>query len=252
MGTCLPRRALLKSALFAGVGLALGACQPEVAEVEKIVPGPDTPEPAQRLVGEAISLPSPHLDGPTSVEAALAIRRSVRSYRRESLSLDEVAQLLWAAQGVTDPRGFRTAPSAGALYPLELYLVGGQVEGLDPGIYRYDPHAHTLSLVVPGDARESLARASLGQMWMRDGAIYLVFTAVYARTTGRYGPRGYQYVHMEVGHAGQNVHLQSSAMGLGTVVVGAFEDATVHRLLQLPGDETPLYIMPVGRPAEGV
>jgi SagB-type dehydrogenase family enzyme len=184
-----------------------------------------------------------------SVEEALSLRRSQRSYRPEPLSVDEVAQLLWAAQGITDPRGYRTAPSAGALYPLELYLVCGWVNGLEPAIYRYAPHDHALSLVAPGDVRDALANAALGQSMVRDAAIDLVFTAVYERTTGRYGARGHQYVHMEVGHAGQNVHLQAVALGLGTVVVGAFHDATVHRLLQLPKDETPLYIMPVSRPA---
>jgi SagB-type dehydrogenase family enzyme len=202
-------------------------------------------------LGEAIPLPPPRTDGPVSVEAALASRRSVRAYRLEPLSLAEVAQLLWAAQGITDPRGYRAAPSAGALYPLELYLVCGRVDGLEPGIYRYDPEAHTLGMVAPGDARDDLARAALDQSPVRDAAIDLVFTTVYERTTGKYGDRGHRYVHMEAGHAAQNVYLQSTAMDLGTVAVGAFEDAAVQRLLRLPEDETPLYIMPVGRPADG-
>jgi len=212
-----------------------------------------TSAPADRrrpLTGEVTALPPPRTDGPVSVEAALASRRSLRSYLSEPLSIEEVGQILWAAQGVTDGRGYRTAPSAGALYPLELYLVCGQVDGLEPGIYRYDPHTHALGLVVLGDARDDLARAALGQSPVRDGAIDLVFSAAYERTTAKYGYRGHQYAHMEAGHASQNVYLQAAALELGTVAVGAFDDAAVSGVLQLPEAETPLYIMPVGRPAE--
>jgi len=202
----------------------------------------------QPAAGEAIPLPPPRTDGPVSLEAAIASRRSVREYGPEPLSLEDVAQLLWAAQGITDPRGYRAAPSAGALYPLELYLVCGRVDGLEPGIYHYDPAAHALDMVARGDARDDLARAAIDQSPVRDAAIDLAFTAVYERTTGKYGDRGHRYVHMEAGHAAQNVYLQSTAMSLGAVSIGAFDDAAVQRLLRLPEGETPLYLVAIGQP----
>jgi SagB-type dehydrogenase family enzyme len=158
----------------------------------------------------------------------------------------EVSQLLWAAQGVTASR-FRTTPSAGALYPLEVYLVAGDVDELEVGVYRYDSQIHGLKKVVTGDVRKSLANAAYWQEWVGNGAITLVFTGIYERTTGKYGPRGQRYVHMEAGHAAQNVFLQAEALGLGTVIVGAFMDSRVTSVLQLSEDEHPLSIMPVGR-----
>lgn len=206
------------------------------------------PAAPKRISGDKIALPTPRYTSTTSVEEAMLKRRSVRDYRRAPLTLAEVSQLLWAAQGITDERGFRTAPSAGATYPLEVYLLVGQVEGLAPGVYRYVPQDLALTLVVEGDRRAALADASLSQAWVRDGAISLVFTAIYERTTDYYGYRGTMYVHMEVGHASQNVYLQAVALGLGTVAVGAFDEGKVKQVLALPERERPLYIMPVGRP----
>lgn len=195
-----------------------------------------------------ISLPPPRLKSDVSVEEALLYRRSHRSFAPSPLSLQEVAQLLWAAQGVTDKAsGFRTAPSAGALYPLEVYFVAGQVEGLLPGVYRYLPEEHALCEVLQGDRREELFRVALLQRWVKEAPGVLVFTAIYERTTRKYGERGIRYVHMEAGHAAQNVYLQAEALGLGTVVVGAFEDSGVQKVLGLPGNERPLYLMPVGK-----
>ena len=194
-----------------------------------------------------IELPKPRYDSDMSLEQSLFQRRSIRSYTSESLTLPEVAQLLWAAQGVTDPRGFRTAPSAGALYPLELYVVAGDVQDLSPSVYRYEPDEHQLLRTVEGDKRAELAMAALGQHFIGEGAIVIVFTAVYERTTGKYGDRGIRYVHIEVGHAAQNLCLQAAAMDLGVVTVGAFYDEEVAELLDLPRDEQPLYIIPVGR-----
>lgn len=208
-------------------------------------PSANTPSPDQE--GDIIELPTPRYDSDVSIEQSLLQRRSVRSYMGEPLTLPEVSQLLWAAQGITDPRGFRTAPSAGALYPLETYVVAGNVRGLSPAVYRYEPNEHQLLRTVEGDKRAQLAAAALGQSWVREGAIAIVFTAVYERTTGRYGDRGIRYVHMEVGHAAQNLCLQATALDLGTVTVGAFYDKTVAELLNLPQDEQPLYIIPVGR-----
>jgi SagB-type dehydrogenase family enzyme len=196
---------------------------------------------------EVINLPEPRYDSDVSIEQSLLNRRSTRSYTGEPLTLQEVSQLLWAAQGITDPRGFRTAPSAGALYPLELYLVVGDVEDLIPGVYRYEPDGHQLVITMDGDKRAELASAALEQSSVREGAISIVFTAVYERTTGKYGERGIRYVHMEAGHAAQNLCLQATAMGLGIVTVGAFNDEQVAELLNLPENEQPLYVIPIGR-----
>jgi SagB-type dehydrogenase family enzyme len=194
-----------------------------------------------------VALPPASPTGSVSVEQALRARRSIREFRSAPLTLTEVAQLLWAAQGITDAEGHRTAPSAGAMYPLELYLAAAQVEGLPPGVYRYLPREHALEPVREGDIRTPLMAAALNQACVGAGPALLIFTAVYERTTGRYGDRGVRYVHMDVGHAGQNVHLQAVALGLGTVVVGAFDDDAVRRIIGAPANEEPLYIMPVGR-----
>lgn len=203
---------------------------------------------SSRLPAETeIKLPEPRHDSNISIEETLLKRRSIRDYSGEPLTLKEVAQLLWAAQGITGPGGFRTAPSAGATYPLETYLVVGDVKDLMAGVYRYAPEEHRLVRVLAGDRRAELASAALGQSWVRKAAIDIVFTAIYERTTGRYGERGVRYVHMEVGHAAQNVYLQAVALELGTVVIGAFYDNRVAEVLKLPQNEQPLYIMPVGR-----
>lgn len=195
----------------------------------------------------SMSLPPPRLDSGFALERALHERRSVRAFRRAPLTQAEVAQLLWAGQGITGPGGLRTAPSAGALYPLELYLVAGSVEKLDPGIYRYEPQEHRLAPVAAGDTRADLAQAALGQDCVEQAAAVLVFTAVEGRTTRKYGKRGVRYIQIEVGHAAQNVFLQATALGLDTVVVGAFYDGMLRDRLGLPPGEAPLYLMPVGR-----
>jgi len=211
----------------------------------KPVTVPTTTPPAE---GETtMKLPEPRYDSEVSLEQSLLQRRSIRSYTGAPLTLQEVSQLLWAAQGITDPRGFRTAPSAGALYPLEVYVVVGDVQNLPPGVYRYEPDEHQLIKTMDGDRRAGLASAALGQSCVKEGAVAIVFTGVYERTTGKYGDRGIRYVHMEVGHAAQNLCLQATAIGLGAVTIGAFYDEQVTRLLNLPEKEQPLYIIPVGR-----
>lgn len=182
-----------------------------------------------------------------SLEELLRQRRSIRAYSDAPLTKDEVMKLLWAGQGITSPAGFRTAPSAGALYPLEIYLVAGNVDNLTPGIYKYNPVKNDLTLVREGDVRTSLAAASLGQSSVSDGAIDIVIAAVYERTKIKYGSRGERYVHIEVGHAAQNICLQATALGLGLVTVGAFDDAAVAKVIGMPQDESPLYVIPVGR-----
>jgi len=194
-----------------------------------------------------IQLPSPAYKSECDVNRALHGRRASREYTEGGISLAEVAQLLWSAQGVTTLGGFRTAPSAGGLYPLETYVVVGVVDDLAPGVYRYVANNHTLKPTVSGDKREALAAACLGQNWLASAPVILVFSAVYERTTSKYGDRGKRYVHMEVGHAGQNVSLSAVAMGLGAVVVAAFDDDEVKGVLELPAEENPLYVMPIGR-----
>ncbi len=196
-----------------------------------------------------VQLPKPELRDHASLSDALRQRRSVRAYSGRSLTLQQVGQLLWAAQGRNDPSGLRTAPSAGALYPLELLLVAGAVTGLDPGVYRYRQQ-HALEMLHADDQRDPLARAALGQSWVADSAAVLIITAVYERTTRKYGERGKRYAHIEVGHAAQNALLQAVSLGLGAAVVGAFDDDGVARLLDLPASEHPLYLLPVGWPAD--
>ncbi len=207
--------------------------------------------PVESLAMTVVQLPSPELYPEASLGDALQGRRSVRAYARQSLSLQQIAQLLWAAQGSNHPSGLRTAPSAGALYPLDVLLVAGDVAGLDEGVYRYRPARHALELLRSGDRRAPLARAAFGQAWLASGAAVLVIVATYERTTRKYGERGRRYVHIEVGHAAQNALLQAAALGLGAAVVGAFDDGAVARLLDLPASERPLYLLPVGRPAGG-
>ncbi len=196
---------------------------------------------------ESIKLPQPLENSKISVEKALQERRSIRQYKNQPMSLPELSQLLWAAQGISGSGGRRTAPSAGALYPLEVYVVAGKVTGLSAGIYSYDPHKHELSRIAKGDARAELSKAALGQSPIKNAAAVLVFSAVYERTTVKYGERGIRYVHMEAGHAAQNVFLQAVSLDLGTVVIGAFQDEQVRAFLHLPEREQPLYIMPVGK-----
>ena len=194
-----------------------------------------------------IKLPQPKYTSTVSVEKALLERRSVRSFKNEPLTVEEISQLLWAAQGITNERGYRTAPSAGALYPLEVYIVAGNVSGLADGIYRYVPDGHELMRIQKGDKRAELCNAALMQSFIRECPINIVFSAVYERITGKYGERGIRYAQIEVGHAGQNVYLQAVSLNLGTVAVGAFVDSEVKKVMGMKDGEYPLYIMPVGR-----
>ena len=194
-------------------------------------------------------LPKPETKGEFAVQAALARRRSMRDFASGALTTAELGQLLWAAQGVTSPDGKRAAPSAGALYPLEVYAAAGKVDGLEAGVYRYQPESHALQQTGTRDVRQELAAAALHQDWVADAPVVLVLAAVYVRTTGKYGDRGIRYVHIEIGHAAQNVYLQAEALDLATVMVGAFRDDRVAEVLGLPSDHEPLAILPVGRPA---
>jgi len=241
--TILQVKSIVADVLVAGM-LVTSAC----ARLTPPPPLEATPaQPAQ--AGETIALPEPRLQGEMSVEEAIKGRRSERDFKDQPLNIEQVSQLLWAAQGITEDDGFkRAAPSAGATYPLDVYLVVGEkgVDGLQAGIYHYQVREHALRLLTGGDVRTVLATACVSQMFIADAPITMVITAEYARTTGRYGERGVRYVHMEAGHVGQNIYLQAEALGLGTVVIGAFIDEEVSRLLRLPKEHEPLCVMPVG------
>ncbi|MFQ5952606.1 MAG: SagB/ThcOx family dehydrogenase [Candidatus Omnitrophota bacterium] len=201
--------------------------------------------------GEVVKLPDPKYESEMSVEQAIFERRSVRSFTDEPLSLEEVSQLLWAAggktvDGVTGPT--RAYASAGAAYPLEIYLVAGNVTGLEPGVYRYNWRENSITLLKKGDVRRDLMRASYGQGMIDRAPATIVITALFERTTFRYGERGrIRYVPMDAGHLGQNVHLQAHALGLGTLMLGAFTDREVAKVIGSVRD-VPVYIMPIGKP----
>ena len=197
-----------------------------------------------------LSLPEPVYDSGVSVEQALKNRRSVRSYADKPLTRQDISQLLWSAQGVTSPQGYRTAPSAGALYPLEIYLGAGNVENLADGLYHYRPDAHDMVAVEKGDPRQALWQAAIKQRAVKDAPAVIVITGVFSRTMEKYDKRGMQYVLIEAGHAAQNICLQAVAMDLGSVPIGAFNDKTLRKVLKLDSTIYPIYIVPVGYPAE--
>jgi SagB-type dehydrogenase family enzyme len=192
-----------------------------------------------------IKLPSPVFSSGTSIEEALKKRRSIRVYKNLPLTLQEVAQLLWAAQGITSDNGFRTSPSAGALYPLEIYLVAGNIEKLSSGVYHYVAANHSLEKIKEGDLRIMLSKAAIGQASVKLAAADIVITAVFSRTIQKYGDKGRNFVLMEAGHTAQNIYLQSVSLNLGTVSIGAFNGNDVKDALVIK--EEPLYIMPIGK-----
>jgi SagB-type dehydrogenase family enzyme len=196
-----------------------------------------------------IRLSPPQLKGKLSLEEAIAGRRSVRKYSTEPLALFQLGQILWSAQGITSAGKLRAAPSAGATYPLEILAFVGKetVDELQAGIYHYEVDAHSLSLNRPGDSRQGLAKAALDQGFIANAPMDIVICALYPRTSYRYGRRGERYVHMEVGHVGENIHLQAVALGLATVEVGAFDDEEVRKVSGLEEQIKPLYIMPIGK-----
>lgn len=226
------RLLLLASAL----SLALTACLPRFpAEVQEVTVSPQA---------EEIALPAPRLKGETSLEETLAARRSVRKFTEEELTLEAISQLLWAAQGITAAWGGRTAPSAGALYPLEVYVATAN------GLYHYVPQGHKAIVESKADLRDGLWRAGLSQDAIREAPAVFIVTAVYARTERKYGGRAERYVKLEAGHAAQNLLLQAVALGLGGVPIGAFYDDQVQSVLSLPSDHEPLYLIPIGHPRD--
>lgn len=197
----------------------------------------------------AMKLPSPDTEGPVSVERAIRQRRTIRSYGRQGLQLRHLSQLLWAAQGITESHGSKRAvPSAGALYPMDVYAVlgRGSVAALEAGVYHYEPEGHTLSRITEGDSRDGVARAALSQMWVAAAPVAFVITAEYRRINIKYGQRGVQYAMIEAGHIGQNLFLQAEALGLRAGIVGAFDEKALAKAMNLPRTHEPLLIMPVG------
>lgn len=195
------------------------------------------------LAVREIELPLPNLLGKTSLEESIFRRRSERSFQDKALSRHQLAQILWAAQGITDTTyGFRAAPSAGALYPLYIYVA------TKDGVFRYVPKedGHKLVEISNQDKRPSLARASLGQSFIQDAPLNIIIAANFAISQAKYGPRAFRYVCMEIGHVAENIHLQATAMGLGSVAIGAFWDDVIRTTLEIPDMQDPLYIIPVG------
>lgn len=204
------------------------------------------------LVGsDFIGLPSPQTKGKISLEETIAQRRSRREFLDKALTLVQLSQILWSVQGITEKDGLKkTVPSAGALYPLEVYAVVGKegVERLEAAVYHYLPLKHALEIHRFGDWRDKLAQAALGQFFLAKAPVSLVIAAEYERVTGKYSKRGKRYVYMEAGHAAENVYLQVESLRLGTVVVGAFDDQRVSLVLNLSQELKPLYLMPLGWP----
>jgi SagB-type dehydrogenase family enzyme len=202
-------------------------------------------EEIKYLEGEEIMLPEPRLKSDFSLEEAMAKRRSIRDFTGKGIEIEKISQLLWAAQGITEKSsGKRTAPSAGALYPMELFIV------MKDGTYHYVPEEHKLMKISSEDLRQKLSAACIFQQSVSDAAIDIVLTAIYERTTIKYGERGIRYVHMEAGHVCQNILLTSVSLGLGAVPIGAFDDSSVQKLLNLPSHYMPLYVIPVGYPED--
>jgi SagB-type dehydrogenase family enzyme len=195
-----------------------------------------------------VKLAQPRRDGGPPLERCIGQRRSVRDFSDQALTKDELGQLLWAAQGLTGPDGGRTVPSAGALYPLELYVLARNVASLPSGIYRYQVNRHELGLATAGYDPAVLIDATFGQDWVASAPACICVAAIFERTTVKYGDRGQRYVCLEAGHAAENVMLQAVALGLATTMVGAFSDDDVGRVFSLGANEVPLCLIPVGRP----
>lgn len=193
-----------------------------------------------------IKLPGPKDFGRSRIEELIEERRSIRRYTDREMSDSIISRILWAVQGISSEDGLRTSPSAGALYPLEIHLVAGEGSGLEPGIYRYVPEEHSLVQEIVGDIREKLSKAALSQPMVKNAFVSIVISAVYPRITSKYGKRGIRYAHMEAGHAAQNVYLLGVELGIGTCAVGAFDDEEVRKVLKIPVNEEPLYILPLG------
>ena len=240
---------IVKISLLIVVAFALSACNN--SEVTQ------TQSPLTKVDGEQLTyvLPSPLTTGKVSVEQALQNRRSQRNYVDQAISAEQLGQLLWSAYGLTKPMpdrpalrgGLRTAASAGALYPFEIYVAVGNVKGIEAGLYKYISEEHKIVRLIDKDIREELCAAALGQKMVKEAPATIAYSAIYERMTKKYGDRGRdRYVCMDLGHSAQNVYLQAEAMNLGTCAIGAFIDEKMAEVLQLTAEEEPLYLMPIG------
>ena len=197
---------------------------------------------------ETIKLPPPAKKGTVSVEEALQNRRSNRRFAARSLDLAQISQLLWAADGINNPQGKRTAPSGRAAYPIDLYLVAGErgVNGLAPGVYRYLVADHALEPVAKGEFRKAVAQACNSQVWIGEAPAILVITGDIKRSEAKNGDQGTLFTHLEAGFIGQNIFLQAGTLGLGAGVAGGFKDKPLAQALKLPQADIPFLVMPVG------
>lgn len=193
-----------------------------------------------------IQLPQPLYQGQLSIEEAINRRKSIRDYSNQPLTLIEVSQLLWAAQG-KNQEGSKVAPSAGALYSIEIYVVAKNVEGLVAGIYHYLSEDHALEVHQNTQIDQDLKKAAYDQSYVEEAPVKIIISGIFARTTKKYGERGIQYVYQESGHIAQNIYLQAESLGLGTVVVGGFDQKKVDNLFNFKEGQQTLYIMPVGK-----
>jgi len=208
------------------------------AEPVMALPPQKTEAPAMENIKQ---LPKPEIENGLSVEKSISTRRSLRRFAKQDLTLEQISQLLWAAQGITGETGkFRSAPSAGALYPLTIYVISSS------GTYRYLPDGHKIEILNKRDQREELANACGGEKSIEEAALDIVIAADYGKTTWRYGNRGIRYVDMEAGHVAQNIHLQAVSLGLGSVPVGAFNDEMARKLIGLGAGQQPVYVIPIG------
>ena len=196
---------------------------------------------------QIIKLPEPKFKSSISIEEAINKRRSIRKFDDSPLEINEISQLLWAAQGINTSDGRRTVPSAGATYPLEIYLASRKINGLDKGLYKYNPQSHSLIPIKYGDISSDIANSTLQKNIIYSATAIFIITADFERTTSVYGSRGNIYVYFEVGHAAQNLSLQAVGLKIGSVMIGAFDEKELKRLLGLPINETPLYIIPCGK-----
>jgi len=204
-----------------------------------------------------VKLPHPRTSGVQSLEELLLNRRTRRDFQKSSLSTTEISQILWAAYGLRDPehgkpqtgKAKKTCPSAGALFPLEIYLIAGDISDIPSGFYHFIPDEHALELIHDKDLREDLYNIAYPREMIRTAPASLIYIAIEGRVLERYGERGRQrYIPMDIGHSAQNVYLQAEALGLGTCAIGAFDDEGIIQVLDLPAEEIPMYVMPVGYP----
>ena len=209
------------------------------------------PEPAEAMDSSHVLLPEPRYESTTSVEEALKGRRSIRDFSEEPLGIEEVSQLLWAGQGVTSEDGKRTVPSAGATYTIELYIIALNVEGFSKGIYHYNPSEHSLIRIREGDFREELLGATRNQPRFEKVPVSIIIAGNFERHKKKFGgvPEDLvkTWVYTEAGHASQSMYLQSESLGLGMVLMGGFDESKLNSLLELPSNETSLYLIPLGR-----